>query len=203
MASITVIGKYVKVINPDGSIGVNNYFEKARIETLQTIQQEDIITNISTTGLPDLPKSGTVKKDTLYVYSGTVVHCLQTHERTIYEPSLTPALFATLRTNSDTLLWIENEKVSIGWKRTYKDILYECIQSHITLKDWTPDKTPTLWKLALTEEIPVWVQPTGAQDAYQKGHKVHFPKITDPVYESLIDANIWSPIVYPQGWKKL
>ena len=50
-------------------------------------------------------------------------------------------------------------------------------------------------------EIPVWVQPTGAHDAYNKGDKVHYPSATDPVYESLIDANVYSPEAYPQGWQ--
>jgi len=48
---------------------------------------------------------------------------------------------------------------------------------------------------------PVWVQPTGAHNAYKKGDRVHFPSATDPVYESLIDANVWSPTIY--GWVKI
>ena len=51
------------------------------------------------------------------------------------------------------------------------------------------------------EVIPVWVQPTGAHDAYQIGDKVHYPGENDPVYESLINGNVWSPDAYPAGWK--
>ena len=44
-----------------------------------------------------------------------------------------------------------------------------------------------------------WVQPTGAHDAYNKGDKVTF---TDgKVYVSVIDGNVWSPLVYPAGWQ--
>lgn len=46
-------------------------------------------------------------------------------------------------------------------------------------------------------DIPDWVQPTGAHDAYNKGDKVRFE---GDVYESLIDGNVWSPSVYPAGW---
>lgn len=53
------------------------------------------------------------------------------------------------------------------------------------------------------EEIPVWVQPTGAHDAYQIGDKVHYPGTNDPVYESLINGNVWSPDTYPAGWKQV
>jgi hypothetical protein len=45
---------------------------------------------------------------------------------------------------------------------------------------------------------PEWVQPTGAHDAYQTGDRVTFE---GQVYESLIDANVWSPAVYPAGWQ--
>lgn len=45
-----------------------------------------------------------------------------------------------------------------------------------------------------------WVQPTGAHDAYKKGDRVLFD---GAVFESLIDANVWSPAVYPAGWRKI
>ena len=51
-----------------------------------------------------------------------------------------------------------------------------------------------------TETIPDFVQPTGAHDAYKKGDKVKFE---GKVYESLIDANTYSPSAYPAGWKEI
>lgn len=81
-------------------------------------------------------------------------------------------------------------------------VLWECIQSHTTQADWKPKDVPALFKrVALDGEIPVFVQPTGSHDAYQTGDKVHFPTINDPVYESLIDGNVWSPLTYPAGWQ--
>ena len=56
----------------------------------------------------------------------------------------------------------------------------------------TPD-TPT-------DDIPDFVQPTGAHDAYKKGDKVKFE---GKVYESLIDGNAYSPSAYPVGWKEI
>ena len=43
-----------------------------------------------------------------------------------------------------------------------------------------------------------WVQPTGAHDAYAKGTRVTFG---GKAYESLINANTWSPTASPAGWK--
>lgn len=59
---------------------------------------------------------------------------------------------------------------------------------------WTnlTNNTPT--------EYAAWVQPTGAHDAYNIGDKVTF---NGHLWESLIDANVWSPTVYPAGWRDL
>ena len=82
----------------------------------------------------------------------------------------------------------------------YSGKLYKCVQAHTSQSDWTPPETPALWtKVAEPGAIPVWVQPTGAQDAYNTGDKVHYPDETGPVYVSTIDANVWQPGVY--GWE--
>lgn len=47
---------------------------------------------------------------------------------------------------------------------------------------------------------PAWVQPTGAHDAYNIGDRVSFEGKN---YESLLNANSWSPSVYPAGWKAI
>ena len=78
------------------------------------------------------------------------------------------------------------------------DYLYRCVQAHTAQADWTPDTTPALWTRISVEEYPQWVQPTGAQDAYQTGDKVTFG---GKRYTSTINANVWSPTAYPAGWK--
>lgn len=82
----------------------------------------------------------------------------------------------------------------------YGEKLYRCEQTHTSQDDWTPDATTALWtEVAPPGEIPVWRQPTGAQDAYNKGDRVHYPDKDGPVYESTIDANVYEPTVY--GWE--
>lgn len=44
------------------------------------------------------------------------------------------------------------------------------------------------------------MQPTGAHDAYNTGDRVMF---NGAVWESTIDANVWKPDVYPDGWRKV
>ena len=78
----------------------------------------------------------------------------------------------------------------------YDGILYECIQEHTSQDDWHPDIVPALWKrVAEPGEIPEWVQPTGAHDAYGLGDKVRH---NGSIWQSTINANVYEPGVY--GW---
>ena len=48
------------------------------------------------------------------------------------------------------------------------------------------------------EEYPEYVQPTGGHDAYKIGDKITY---NGKKYECLIDNCVWTPDVYPQGWR--
>jgi hypothetical protein len=89
---------------------------------------------------------------------------------------------------------------AVGDRVRHGDKLYKCVQAHTAQDNWTPDATPALWTPISVEEYPLWVQPTGAQDAYMTGDKVTFE---GKRYISVIDNNTWSPTAYPQGWKLL
>ena len=98
--------------------------------------------------------------------------------------------------------WAVGIAYSVGERVQYNGKLYKVVQAHTSQADWTPDKTPALYtEVAKPGEIPVWKQPTGAQDAYNRGNKVWYPDVNTTVYESVIDSNVWSPNDYPQGWK--
>lgn len=96
-------------------------------------------------------------------------------------------------------IWEPDTEYTADERVSYADKLYRCVQSHTSQSDWAPDATPALWtEVAKPGEIPVWKQPTGAQNAYMTGDKVHYPTKDDPVYISTVDNNVWSPDVY--GW---
>ena len=77
--------------------------------------------------------------------------------------------------------------------------LYKVAQAHTSQADWKPDSTPALYTAIGLDEsgYPVWAQPTGAHDAYNKGDVVNY---NGELYESIIDGNIYSPEAYPTGW---
>ena len=99
---------------------------------------------------------------------------------------------------------------NIGDIVSYNGKLYKSI---INANVWSPDAYPAGWEeytestggttepeTPPTETIPDFVQPTGAHDAYKKGDTVKFE---GKIYESLIDANTYSPSAYPAGWKEV
>ena len=97
-------------------------------------------------------------------------------------------------------LWAVGKAYAADERIRYEDKLYRCVQAHTSQSDWTPDATPALWtEVAKPGEIPVWKQPSGAQDAYRIGDKVHYPTKVDPVYICTVDYNVYAPDVY--GWE--
>lgn len=96
--------------------------------------------------------------------------------------------------------WTLDMAYESGQRIRYGDKLYKCVQAHTSQDGWEPNVTPALWtEVAKPGEISVWRQPTGAQDAYMKGDKVHYPDREGPVYVSTVDTNVWQPGVY--GWE--
>lgn len=123
-------------------------------------------------------------------------------------------IFASTITDESVMMQIPNvyPEYQVGVSYKIKDIfrwgvnsvgdpqLYQVLQDHVSAAEWTPDTAASLYKkIGVTESgIPEWVQPVGATDAYGKGDVVMY---NGKKYESLIDANVWSPDAYPAGWK--
>lgn len=100
--------------------------------------------------------------------------------------------------------WKADTAYSVEERVRYGGKLYRVVQSHTSQADWTPDATPALFtEVSPPGVIPVWKQPAGAQDAYNIGDRVHYPDVDSPIYESVIDGNVWSPIEYSPGWRRI
>lgn len=106
----------------------------------------------------------------------------------------------TLIDNKDAFPYWNGNGVKYEAGFLVKDIgeLYQVIQPHTSQLDWQPATTPALFKKVSLDEYPQWVQPTGAQDAYNKGDKV---SDEGQRWISDIDGNVWKPGVF--GWSAL
>lgn len=101
--------------------------------------------------------------------------------------------------------WMAGKAYSVGDFVTYGENsvgdpqLYKVVQAHTSQADWTPNVTSSLFTAIGLDDAgyPVWSQPTGAHDAYNKGDIVDY---NGTLYQSLIDGNVYSPEAYPAGW---
>jgi len=111
-------------------------------------------------------------------------------------------LLATQLDPTVTTDWVAGIWVEAGSVLNYNGMRYIVNdgKSHKTKVGWEPDKAPSLFRKAPIDEntgYPIWVQPTGAHDAYQTGDRVVY---NGTVYESTVDANIYAPGVVAGQW---
>lgn len=101
--------------------------------------------------------------------------------------------------------WVVGKVYAVGDYVTYgvngvgDPQLYKVVQAHTSQADWTPDAVASLYDAIGLDDsgYPVWSQPTGAHDAYNKGDIVNYNGV---LYESLINGNVYSPDAHPTGW---
>ncbi len=81
---------------------------------------------------------------------------------------------------------------------------WKCVQAHDSTRnpDWQPGAAASLWS-PYHSKSPAWaldwVQPTGAQDAYQQGEYMVW---TDgSLYRCKQDNTVWSPEELPTAWE--
>jgi hypothetical protein len=93
-------------------------------------------------------------------------------------------------------------EVKRGEVYTHKGEVVRIIQDHnrSTVSHYDPKDVPALYLFRPVSGCPEWKQPSGAHDAYNIGDCCTYK---GSKYESVINANVWSPDIYPAGWKKL
>lgn len=93
--------------------------------------------------------------------------------------------------------------ISYGTNSTGDPQLYKVVQKHTSQADRLPGKgTDSLYDAfgLNSSGYPVWTQPSGAHDAYNKGDIVDYK---GTLYQSTIDGNVWAPDAYPTGWTEV
>ena len=156
---------------------------------------------------PALPDSGWLEQGDIYQWDDTLVMVRQSHNRTLYDPDETPALFCVYRENAgDVLEWVAGEQVYIGTHRLYEDVEYRCIQAHVTQSDWTPPAVPTLWALVVppTPEWAAGVAYTGDNTAGAgNGDVVTYQGASYRCLQSHTSIITWTPPAVPALWLAL
>ena len=177
---------------------------------------------------PEYEVNHAYKKDERFTYNGRLFKVNQAHTSAaqwVPGETGTESLYTNLEMAGDGyLVWTQPTGAHNAYNTgdivhypTADDPLYKSL---IDGNVWSPDTYPQGWQeydaSTSTEpstpdpgtetptkpsepEYPDFVQPTGAHDAYKKGDIVRY---NGKLYQSLIDANAYSPDAYPQGWQE-
>jgi hypothetical protein len=95
--------------------------------------------------------------------------------------------------------WTAGVVVERGQLLRWNGDLYRVEQAHTTQVDWIPPNVPALFTMIVPPgTVGAWVQPVGAQDAYQIGDRVTHNGFT---WESTAANNVWEPGVF--GWTQI
>lgn len=101
------------------------------------------------------------------------------------------------------LPWEVGVAYAVGDVRRYGDKLYRCLQAHTSQEDWMPTAVPALWvEVAAEGEYREIKDNMLSTEAFAKG-EIGWYKSKDSLWESLINANVYTPETYPAGWEKV
>lgn len=140
----------------------------------------------------------------VYIYNGNLFEVIQGHTtQADWTPDKVPALFKRFyEPSDDPWPWVQpqgaHDCYPVGARVLHSGAVWV---SDIDANVWEPGVhgwTKVSGGDPEPETPATWQQPTGAHDAYNIGDRVTFE---GNIYESLIDANVWSPTAYPQGWQ--
>ena len=87
-----VESKFITIQSDINGVVLADYLDNAQVWTNNTVNIADTLSDVLVENLPELPQSGWVEKG-LYKYNNSTVYCIQPHNRTIYTPDKTPALW--------------------------------------------------------------------------------------------------------------
>lgn len=153
--------------------------------------KKEYLQKVSSNVFPALPEFGWLEEGKIYSYANGAVMVRQPHERTIYAPELTPALFSFYREISEGQEWIPQENVELNVTRTFEGKTYKCIQPHTTQSDFTPTATMGVLWVEVVETNPEIKPPQWVSGDYYK-YVVGYQ-----VYDS---GKVWEAINLTHTW---
>jgi hypothetical protein len=105
--------------------------------------------------------------------------------------SFVPSMFPVLEGNG-TL-------VKAGTRVYFNNKLFRTTVDLWDTENYNPLNTPTLWEeVSYIKGIRVIPEVISVTSAFSKGEQGYW---SGKIYESLIDANVWTPVQYPTGWQ--
>lgn len=100
-------------------------------------------------------------------------------------------------------LTYSGELIKAGTRINHNGILYKAAVDLWDTEANNPDNAPTLWEeIQYHEGIRIIPEVITVTTAFAKD-ELGYWKADEKVYKSLIDANVYTPAAYPQGWEEI
>lgn len=100
-------------------------------------------------------------------------------------------------------LTYSGELIKAGTRINHNGILYKAAVDLWDTEANNPDNAPTLWEeIQYHEGIRVIPEVITVTTAFAKD-ELGYWKADGKVYKSLLDANVYTPAAYPQGWEEI
>ena len=188
---------YIEIVNEDGTHSLVPTIEERdkqeQLGNIDTLTNEmDILLNVNGSNKNNNPLANAEQfRKVIQLFANTF------DEETALE---VPSVYSEWEVNHN---YKQGDIISYGQNSLGDPQLYKVVKEHTSQDDWKPGVgTESLYTAFGVDEsgIPIWKQPSGAHDAYNKGDKV---KYNEKYYESLIDGNVWAPETYSAGWKEI
>ena len=188
---------YIEIVNEDGTHSLVPTIEERdkqeQLGNIDTLTNEmDILLNVNGSNKNNNPLANAEQfRKVIQLFVNTF------DEETALE---VPSVYPEWEVNYN---YKQGDIISYGQNSLGDPQLYKVVKEHTSQDDWKPGVgTESLYTAFGVDEsgIPIWKQPSGAHDAYNKGDKV---KYNEKYYESLIDGNVWAPETYSAGWKEI
>lgn len=184
--------EYITILPTDSSSVILTYTDP----TVQIVKTEDGISyfRIMPSNKKEMEKEAEEERQNRIVQAAVAVARINAQNLTDEQALLVQDIYD---------VWSPDTEYTQNEFFTYNGELYKVNQTHTSQSNWIPGTagTESLYtKVTLNESgYPIWQQPTGAHDAYNKGDIVEY---NGELYISLIDGNTYSPDSYPDGWEK-
>ena len=188
---------YIEIVNEDGTHSLVPTIEERdkqeQLGNIDTLTNEmDILLNVNGSNKNNNPLANAEQfRKVIQLFANTF------DEETALE---VPSVYPEWEVNYN---YKQGDIISYSQNSLGDPQLYKVVKEHTSQDDWKPGAgTESLYTAFGVDEsgIPIWKQPSGAHDAYNKGDKV---KYNEKYYESLIDGNVWAPETYSAGWKEI
>ena len=97
----------------------------------------------------------------------------------------------------------DGKAISVGTRINFEGVLYKAAVDLWDREENNPDNAPSLWeKINYHEGVRVIPEVITVTTAFSKD-ELGYWKADGKVYKSLLDANVYTPAAYPQGWEEV